>query len=321
MVAMRKGRIGIAAAAGVVGVLLGAGGMRLIDSGPSEPEPCGGIFAYSLGDALDDSDLIETAWSAVTDPSDSESNGNLDGSRPVAQRTCVLFAGSLEERPTVVFLENTVSGHLNVVRIVEARVEQSGSVSYGTDWHPVLLGSEAAFGVFLPLSGAYVAPRNSGDVRVVTVGAPMRDAPLIVDGVHDTGVVADRTEAPNSRVADRAAVLVVDRTDDGLLPARSEVYLVPALRRDTGARPVHRPFRVWDDDSGDPVDADDESLLAALAQVAPQLSADPLFAVAVFDTAPAAPGLSVAFADGEMTVKPVRAGEVPVLRYPVTQPS
>lgn len=282
----------MAAVLGVVlGVVLGAGSVAGWDrwrQATAHPGSCGSLLGEPRGESVGDEEVLARAWDALTDP-EVDADGELDGSRPAAGRACLLYAGRFgATAPTVVYLDLTRAGYLDLVRVLEVRVPADGRPRLATAWHPLMLGSELRWGVVLPLSGIYLAPPDTLGVRVFHGGDGYAGAAArrVGDAAFDLGVVPDRTLAPADQVPDVPAALLVDRPPEAVEGGR-QVVALPVRTRENRATAVRRPFGTWIDGAGE----GDEAAARTLAAALPGVQEDPRFAAA-FDQAPSYPSWS-----------------------------
>lgn len=275
----------------LVGALVGAGGVLAVDAlrGPDVPGPCGAALQEPTGELRTDGDVVGRAWAALTDP-EVETTGELAGSRPVAARSCLLFAGVLDgtDGPTVVFAETTVAGYQSLLRVAEVRLGESAP-QVGVGSHAVLLGSELRAGLVLPLSGAYLAPDRVTGVTHVRPGRT-QDARRLADRVYALDIGPDRTLAPNDQLpAVDAALLLEDLEHE---PLGVVIPAAPASLDPLGGRAALQVYL----DGGAPADA---ATLQRIAAALPALSADPRLRL-ILDRAQRHPALTVELTAAEI---------------------
>lgn len=287
------------------------------------PEQCGStLLEPQRGELRDDTSVQATAWSAVADRN-SRVGGDLDGSRPVLNRTCLVYAGRLDDDagPTVVFLETTSSRYTVLLRIAEVRLAaEGGDAQFGMAGYPVHIGSELSGGLVLPLSGRYLAPADVTGVLVMGAsggaGSPARS---VGDAVFDTGITPDRSGAPDEQVPDVPATFVLDRAD----LTKATIVVVPVTASEIGP-PVRAPLTLSVDDRRRADAATQPAVLAVLPlfyadpRVSALLGRAPGFPSLAVRTAPLSGGTGVVVASGGDSVAP----GLPVFRYfvPVAGP-
>lgn len=248
---------------------------------PELPAPCGHLLAEPRGELREDASVLRAAWTALTDP-DADTVGELDGSRPVVGRTCLLYAGVLAgtSGPTVVLAETTVSGYTSLLRVFEVLLPapEGGAARVGVTGMPAQLGSELRAGLVLPLSGAYLAPRRDAvdvtGVFVVRADGTAEPASAIGEGVYEP-------------VPDAGAVLVLDRAE----PYGDRAVVVPVVDPVREPAPPRRALRLWV--GGTAIAGPAEApALAALAAALPAVTEEPGFA-RLLDRWPPFPALAL----------------------------
>jgi hypothetical protein len=289
----------VAGAAVALGGVWVSGAVR-----PDLPGPCAALPAEPRGERRDDGGVLRAAWAALTDPAASVL-GDLDGSRFVAARSCVLYAGVLDGTgaPTVVIAETTVSGYSTLLRIAEVRLPagSGGAAQLAVAGLPVAAGSELDAGVLLPLSGAYLAPARDV-VEIVGVGVLHGDGtveqlPRLGDGVYAPGIAPDRTLAPADRIRDTGAVLILHRDE----PYGDRAVALPAVGGILGAAGTPRRAFVVSVGGRKTAGASDAPALTALAAALPALAADPAFP-RLLDRWPPHPELALAAGPAGLTL-------------------
>ncbi|MCO1659615.1 hypothetical protein [Pseudonocardia humida] len=185
------------------------------------PPDCDFLLHNPGGDLLGDADAVGAAWAAVTDP-DIDTDGDLAGSAPVLERSCVLWAGTAPAGRTVVFVDTTVAGLRSVSRIVEVRLPAAdgGPAERAVVSHSTPLASEFRSGAVLPLSGLYVPPDRDAEVTAVTVLSSAdgwqaaTPAARAGEGLFDIGVTGDYVEKADDP-QDPDALLLLELADGG----------------------------------------------------------------------------------------------------------
>lgn len=249
------------------------------------PDGCGALLLDPpRGDQVDDAGVVSQAWSALVDR-DSDAIGDIGGSRPVLNRSCVAYAGRLTANgpSTVVFLETTVTGYTVLLRVAEVRLDGSRALRAAVGY-PVLIGNELKAGLVLPLSGYYLAPDDVSAVQVIgSAGGGGTPARRVADGVFDLGAVPDRSLAPAEQVPDTPATLLLERS----AADAADLVVLPVAQRQ-GSAPVRTPLTLTVDDRR----RADPAIRPAVLAVLPSFYADPRLP-ALLDQAPGYPSLTV----------------------------
>jgi hypothetical protein len=284
-----------------------------------QPAECDFLLHRAGGDLLADQAAQRSAWAAVADP-DIDTGGDLPGSRPELDRSCVLWAGTAPAGRTVVFVETTVAGYQSLARIIEVRLPgdgDSGRAERAVASHSVLLASEFRAGAVLPLSGLYVAPDRPERVTAVTVlssadaWAGATPARQVGEGLFDIGVTRDYVAKPDDP-QDPDALLLLDRADG----SRSAVAIPVGPERDHPL-PVRATYVLTVDDAAPA----DEATLRAVGPVLSMMSGDARYSL-VRDRALRPTSLLVRRTPAAVTlsVSDEQAAVLPTFVLPLTPP-
>jgi hypothetical protein len=303
-------------------IVIAVGSVFLVDTWRASgvhPDGCDSPLLYpARGDLRADEDVLSRAWAALVDPQ-VQAGGDLYGSRPVLNHSCLLYAGRGTAGDTVVYADTTVAGRQSLVRVAEVRLprEPGGSIQRAVASHSTLIGSELVAGVLLPLSGAYLAPGNPGEVTGVRVlsatdgYANATPAEEIGEGLFDVGVAPDRTLAPDSQGSDVDALLALDAS--GLAP---HAVALPTGPRTEGPPPARAAFLLGVDGTDQP----DELALSRIGPALSLMSADARFSL-VRDRTTRPPALTVSTGPTAIVIVPTEpftpAGVLPVFTQPV----
>lgn len=291
---------------GLLGALaIGIAAVFLVDTWRASgvhPGECDFLLQSARGDLRTDDDVLARAWEVLVDP-EAETVGDLGGTRPVLGRSCLLYAGRSPAGDTVVYADTTVAGKQSLVRVAEVRLprEPGGTAQRAVASHSTLIGSELRAGVLLPLTGAYLAPGDAGEVTAVRVlssadgYATGTDAVAIGEGLFAVGVAPDLSLAPDEQIPDVDAILMLQGSD--LTPG---AVALPAGSERDGSRPVRAAYTLSVDGAGTP----DELTARRVGPVLSAMSADPRYSL-VRDRAMRPPSLEARTGPALIVLAPI----------------